>query len=93
MEEILNNLEVGEIVHITIHGTFYLFLGQDNILGVIYSINNERKTLPLNTINFAYNEFNNGVEINAQWYNNYNHHEYQTRGCNLPVLNNLLARL
>lgn len=93
MEEILNNLFVDEILHETANGVQYLFIGRSHDLGVIYSINQERKKLPLNTINAAFDAFNNGEEINAQWYINYNQHEYGTRGCNLSVLNNLLARI
>lgn len=93
MEEILNNLVVGEILHITANGTQYLFIGRNNDFGVIYSINQGQKTLPLNTINAALEAFNNNEEINAQWYINYNQHEYETRRCNLSVLRNLLARI
>jgi hypothetical protein len=93
MEEILNNLVVNEILYETVNGTEYLFIGRSNDLGVIYSINREQKTLPLNTINAAFAAFNNGEEINAQWYINYDQHEYNTRPCNLSVLNELLERI
>lgn len=93
MEEILNNLLVGEILYTTANGTQYLFIERNNNFGVIYSINQEQKTLPLNTINAAFEAFNIGEEINAQWYINYNQHEYETRPCNLSVLNELLARI
>jgi hypothetical protein len=93
MDEILNNLFVGEILYTTSHGTQYLYTGRNNNLGVVYSINQKQKTLPLNTINDAFEAFNFGVEINAQWYTNYNQHEYKSRPCNLSVLNELLARI
>ncbi len=93
MEEILNNLVVGEILYVTANGTQYLFIRRSNDFGVIYSINHVQKTLPLNTINAAFEAFNNHVIINAQWYTNYNQHEYETRRCNLSVLRNLLARI
>lgn len=93
MEEILNNLHVGEILYVTANGTHYLFNGQDNNFGVTYFINENQKTLPLNTINAALESFNLGEEINAQWYINYNQHEYETRPCNLSVLKALLQRL
>jgi hypothetical protein len=86
-------LLVGEILYTTANGTQYLFIGLNNNFGVIYSINQEQKTLPLNTINAAFEAFNIGAEINAQWYINYNQHEYKTRPCNLSVLNELLARI
>lgn len=93
MEEILNNLQVGDILHVTTHGIQYLFIRRSHEFSVIYSINQEQKTLPLNTINAAFEAFNNGEEINAQWYINYNQHEYETRGCNLSVLRGLLSRI
>ena len=93
MEEILNNLQVGDILYVTTNGIQYLFIRRSHDLGVIYSINQEQKTLPLNTINAAFEAFSNGEEINAQWYINYNQHEYGTRGCNLSVLRNLLERI
>ncbi len=93
MEEILNNLIVGETLYTTALGTNYLFIERSNDGGVIYSINIERKILPLNTINTAFNDSLNGIEINAQWYINYNQHEYETRGCNLSVLSELLSRV
>lgn len=93
MEEILNNLVIGEILYVTANGTQYLYIQRSYDFGIIYSINQERKTLPRNTINAALEAFNNGEEINAQWYINYNQHEYETRGCNLSVLNELLARI
>lgn len=93
MDEILNNLLVGEILYTTSNGTQYLYMGRNNNFGVVYSINQEQKTLPLNTINAAFEAFNLGEEINAQWYANYNLHEYESRPCNLSVLNELLARI
>lgn len=93
MEEILNNLFVGEILYTTIHGTNYAFIGRSSDFGVIYSINQEQKTLPLDTINAALNDFNGQLEINAEWYINYNQHEYETRPCNLSVLLELLSRV
>ena len=93
MEEILNNLVRGETLYVTANGIHYLFIGRSYDLGVIYSINKNNKTLPLNTINTALEAFNNGEEINAQWYINYNQHEYETRSCNLSVLRELLARV
>lgn len=93
MEVILNNLLVGETLYITANGTHYLFNGRGNNFGVTYSINENQKTLPLNTINAALESLNMGEEINTQWYINYNEHEYETRPCNLLVLNALLQRL
>ena len=93
MEEILNNLVVDEILYTTVNGINYLFIGRDNNLGVTYSINRNAKTLPLHTINTALNDSNNGIAINAQWYRNFNEHEYITRGCNLSVLRELLNRI
>ncbi|MBU2937909.1 hypothetical protein KO494_00010 [Lacinutrix sp. C3R15] len=93
MEEILNNLLVGETLYITANGTHYIFNGRDNNLGVTYTINENQKTLPLNTINEALDSLNMGEIINTQWYINYNEHEYTTRRCNLQVLNALLQRL
>lgn len=90
MEEILNNLEIDDILHTTSKKTNYLFTGRSNDSGIIYSINKNTKTLPLHTINTAFNAFNNGEEINAKWYRNFNSNEYKTRGCNLQVLRNLL---
>jgi hypothetical protein len=86
-------LLIGETLYTTENGTEYLFIGPDNKFGVTYSINQERKILPLNTIYTAFSDFNNGEEINAQWYINYNRHEYETRPCNFSVLNALLNRI
>lgn len=93
MEEILNNLLVGETLYTTGYGIQYLYIRQNNNFGVIYSINHTQKTLPLNTINAAFEAFNNGEEINALWYINYNRYEYETRPCNFSVLNALLNRI
>jgi len=93
MEEILNRLVIGEILHTTLHGTNYTFIERSNDFGVTYAINQEQKTLPLNTINAAFIDFNMQVDINAQWYINYNRHEYETRPCNLSVLCELLSRI
>ena len=93
MEEILNNLIIGEVLHTTIHGTNYAFIKRSVDFGVTYSINKEQKTLPLSTINAALTDFNEQLEINANWYINYNQHEYETRPCNLCVLLELLLRV
>lgn len=93
MEEILNNLNIDEILYTTARGTNYFYIGRDNNLGIIYSIKKNTKHLPLHTINSALIDFNNGVEINAQWYINFNQQEYDSRGCNLSVLRNLLDRI
>lgn len=93
MEEILNNLLVGEVLHITGKGVQYLFIRRSADGGVIYSINNESKILPLITINAAIEAQNNGIEINRLWYQNFNALESKTRGCNLQVLRMLLQRL
>ena len=93
MDEILNNLTFGEILHTTINGTNYLFIKRSVDLGITYSINQEKKTLPLSTITAALNDFNQQVNINAEWYLNYNRHEYETRPCNLSVLLVLLNRI
>lgn len=93
MHEVLNNLEIGSVLHVTNNGTHYLYLRRANDNGVIYSINLEEKTLPLNTIMTALHDFNNGSEINAQWYDHYNHQEFVSRPCNLSVLLNLLERV
>jgi len=63
MDEILNNLLVGEILYSTSNGTQYLYMGRNNNFDVVYSINQEQKTLPLNTINAAFEAFNLGEEI------------------------------
>lgn len=93
MDEIIDNLLVGEILYTTSNGTQYLYLSRNDNFGVVYSINHEQKTLPMNTINAAFEAFNLGEDINAQWYKNYNQNEYKSRPCNLSVLNELLARI
>ena len=93
MDEILNDLVVGEILYTTSNGIRYLLINRNDNFDVVYSINQEQKTLPLNTINDAFEAFNLGIEINAQWYRNYNLQEYQSRPCNLSVLKELLARI
>ncbi len=60
MEEILNNLVFGEVLHVTETRTEYLFIGRSYDLGGIYSINHGQKTLPLNTINSAFMSYNIG---------------------------------
>jgi hypothetical protein len=93
MDEILNNLLYGEVLYTTSNGTQYLYMGRSNNFGIVYSINQEQKTLPLNTINAAFEAFNLGEEIDAQWYTNYNQYVYESRPCNLSVLNELLNRI
>jgi hypothetical protein len=89
----LNNLFVGEVLHITANRTEYLFIGRSDDLGIVYLINEEQKTCPLNTINSAFMSYNIGDELNAQWYINYSQHEYETRPCNLSVILELLNRI
>jgi hypothetical protein len=93
MNEIINNLVLNEVLYETNRGTIYRFLGRDTNLGIKYSINQNNKTLPLITIQTAFNDFSNGIEINSTWYRNFNNHEYETRSCNLSVLRSLLSRL
>lgn len=89
----MNNLEVGEVLYVTANGTKYLYINRSNDFGVIFSINQGQKTLPLNTINAALEAYTHGVEINGQWYQNYNEREFRTRPCNLSVLKELLSRI
>ena len=93
MEEILNNLYVGEILYITRNEVHYLFKGRSADDGIKYSINNSSKTIPLNTINAALLSINNGDVINRRWYYEFNAHECKTRGCNIKVLTGLLQRI
>ncbi len=90
MEEILNNLNVGDTLYTTARGTNYLFISRSYDGGVKYSINLNPKILPLNTINTAVNDSLNNIVINTQWYRNYNPNEYRTRPCNLSILRELL---
>lgn len=89
----LNNLNIGDVLYTTNRNTQYLFIGRDQDLGVIYSITNNRKTLPFDTINAAIIANNNGENINRQWYRDYNQHEYSTRPCNFSILKALLNRM
>jgi hypothetical protein len=93
MEEILNNLFVGEVLYITNLGTQYILheVLVDNSLR--YNINQETKTLPIATIIAAFQAAENGIEINSQWYSNYNEQEARSRPCNLSVLKNLIQRI
>ncbi|MBK0383783.1 hypothetical protein I5M32_12510 [Pedobacter sp. SD-b] len=93
MEDILNQLVQDEILHTTNQGTDYLFITRSNDGGVTYSINQNRKTLPYDTIMNAFNDFNNQIIINRNWYNNYNKRESKTRPCNLAILKTLLNRI
>jgi hypothetical protein len=94
MNEIINNLVIDEVLYTTSRGTVYRFSGRNNInQGIKYSINRNHKTLPLITIQTAFSDFSNGIEINSTWYRNFNNHEYETRTCNLSVLRSLLSRL
>lgn len=93
MEEILNNLVKHETLYITRLKTNYHFIRRSDDGGIKYSIKQNSKTLPLATINTAYQDFQNGVEINSNWYKNYNYAEYKNRSCNLSILRSLLNRL
>jgi len=93
MEEILNNLKVGDVLHTTNRNTLYSFIRRSADGGIIYSIKKNRKTLPLKTINFATEATKNGVIISRQWYREYNLHEYNTSPCNFSVLKNILLRI
>ncbi len=93
MVDILNNLNKGEALYVTSKKTQYLYIGRSSDFGVKYSIKNNQKTLPLNTINAAIVSINNGEEINRTWYDEFNPHESKTRGCNLQVLKKLIQRL
>ncbi len=93
MEEILDNLYVDEILHVTSRKTHYLYHCRTFNGGIKYSINQNSKILPLATILTSLNDTNNGVMINAGWYRNYNAQEYRNNPCNLSVLKGLLNRL
>jgi hypothetical protein len=92
MEEVLNNLVIGETLYTTCYGTNYNYMGRSQVNGVKYSINLNQKTLPLNTIMQAFADHTIGIAINAQWYKRYDAYEYKTSPCNLSVLLALLAR-
>jgi hypothetical protein len=92
MEAVLNNLQNGEILYTTANGTDYIYIDRSQDNGVKYRINSEPKILPLNTIMSAFVHHLNGIEINRQWYINFDAHEYETRPCNLYVLLALLSR-
>ena len=93
MEEILNNLQPGEVLHTTGEGTNYTFIGLSTALGVKYSINANSKTLPRRTIDAAFDDFQNNIVIDRNWYRNFDSNEYRSRPCNFSVLKNLLLRL
>jgi hypothetical protein len=92
LNQILNNLIIGEVIYTTKNGTNYLFNGLDQNQGIKYSINKTQKILPLLTLQTALKDFNNGIEINSTWYRNFNKREYETRGCNLSVIRSLFSR-
>lgn len=93
MDEVLDNLEIGDVLYTTRRGTDYKFLGMTNHQGIRYSINQNQKTLPHETIAAAEEDFMNGRNINAHWYRAFNLHEYESRPCNLSVLMSLLYRI
>lgn len=86
----LRTLLPNEILYTTSRGVNYRFISRNNDGGIVYSINNNRKTLPLNTILSAFNDSNNGIVINRAWYRNFNELELRSRGCNLGVIRNLI---
>ena len=90
MTTLINNLQFNQNLYITNRGTNYNFIRIANDGGIVYSINNNRKTLPLHTILTALNDSNNGININRTWYRNFNEAESRSRGCNLGVLRNLI---
>jgi hypothetical protein len=92
MDEILDNLAEGEIIYTTRRNTNYLFSSRSADGGLRYSINQNKKTLPYDTIISAYDNSIIGIEINPQWYQNFNAAEYTSRPCNLSVLKALIAR-
>ncbi len=85
-------MQLNQNLYITNRGTNYNFIRIANDGGIVYSINNNRKTLPLHTILTALNDSNNGEIINRTWYRNFNETESRSRGCNLGVLINLINR-
>ena len=92
MRNLLNNLRFNQVLYTTNRDTTYNFIRIANDVGIVYSINNNRKTLPLHTILTALNDSNNGIIINRAWYRNFNEEESRSRGCNLGVLRNLIER-
>ncbi len=92
MIDLINNLQFNEELYRTNRGTIYNFIRISRDGGIVYSINNNRKTLPLITILTALNDSNNGIVINRAWYRNFDELESRTRGCNLGVLRNLINR-
>ena len=68
----------------------YLFIARSENGDVLYSINNECKNLPISTINSSLITRNNNQVINIAWYKDFNTLEYNSRPCNLKVLQELL---
>ena len=91
MKKILNNLIEGECLYETSKGTQYLFIRKSKDKGIVYSINQNSKTLPFVTINKAFQD-NKKKVINSDWYRKFNEKEYKSRPCNLSVLRKLLER-
>ena len=92
MRNLLNNLRFNQVLYTTNRAINYNFIRIANDGGIVYTINNNRKTLPLNTIMTALNDSNNGIIINRAWYRNFNEAESRSRGCNLGILRNLIQR-
>ena len=93
MEKVLENLILDEILYVTNKNTKYLFLKKSLDGGIRYSIGKNVKKLPLNTINEAFKEKLNGVEITRAWYRKFNKVEYRNSPCNFSILITLLNRV
>ena len=92
MEKILSSLVPGEVLHTSQTGVQYKVKRLESDLSVRYYFLKNAKTLPIQTILAAMAAFDQGQEISAQWYKNYNLNEYESRPCNCSVLKALISR-
>lgn len=93
MKDIIQTLQIGQVLYTTKNGVEYKLLEIFSDSSLKYSINKEIHSLPIATINVAYEARKNNIKIDRLWYNNFNLKESTTRPCNLCVLRNLLNKV
>ena len=87
---LLANLQIGDVIYTTNHGTPYIFTGWTQDYSLKYTINQSFKYIPCQTIIGCKQANIQGI-FNTNWFSNNYPLEYQTRPCNFKVVQQLIA--
>lgn len=93
VKRIIKDLKKDEVLYETKKGIKYYLIKTYEDYSIKYSINKNSKIIPFKTIEAAFNDHSKKIKIDAKWYKLFNKKEYESRGCNLSVLKELLKKI